>query len=188
MSSPPPPRGPSGYPAPTTATDEALLKWVVENPKANSADFTRAHGFTKSSGHRAWTRIQKAILAQRAGEHRARTPAARLPEQDRETVLATVRHAQSTLLRLARRLDAEVEKAEKEDRPARLDRDTTQAMLSLQRATAGLIETHPGLLELAREAEDEKATDDDLDGILAALGVPAEPGPGGEPGAAPGGS
>lgn len=182
----PPSRRPGPNPPP--ASDEQLLEWVVANPKATSADLTRHWGFTRSAGHRAYQRVHKVLLAQKATEHRARTPAARLPEQDRETVLGTVRDSQAALRLLAKRLREQVEKDATDGTPPSLDRDTTQAMLSLQRATAGLIETHPGLLELAREAEDDKATDDDLDGILAALGIPADDGPAPDGGPAPRGA
>lgn len=58
-------------------------------------------------------------------------------------------------------------------RLSRPDRDTSAAALNWQKTAAGLIESHPGLLELVKGPEASGVDDDNIDDIVEALAGPA---------------
>lgn len=99
-------------------------------------------------------------------------PAALMDEDDRARALTTVRNAYRVIHLIVSRTLGQVEHGPGGQIPS-LDRDTSQALLNLQRVAAGMIDSHPGLMELAKgEEPGENLSEDDLAGILDGI-VPA---------------
>lgn len=138
--------------------------WLRAHPGRGAVDLHRELGVPLSTAYR-WV---EEIRAGAEPAPKKGTPAKLLTEEDRERVLVTVRDSYLVLQTTVARLRLEVEAA---DGVPRIDRDTAQALLNLQRMTAGLVEAHPGLMELAKQGEEQAATDDDVEAILEVLGV-----------------
>lgn len=148
-----------------------IVAWCRLNPSAGAAEVVKRWGIPRSTADRYIALAKLPVPpSPPAAKGRGRaaaprgTPARRMSEDDREAVVATVRDAYAILRMLVERTRVAVEAGSVE-----LNRDTTQAMLNLQRMAAGLVDAHPGLLELVKGASGEgEVTDDDLDAILKA--------------------
>jgi hypothetical protein len=107
--------------------------------------------------------------APRRGRGKKGTPTSAMAEHDRVLVTRTARRAYQVLEIMVERIYTEIVEADKKAVP-KLHRDTAQAMLNLQKMAAGMIDTHPGLLEDLQEGGvDPEATDEDVEGMLEAL-------------------
>lgn len=157
---------------------EEILAWARLNPTATPQDLADRWQVPKTTAVRYHRKAKqrepkppKAPPTPPASPKRG-APAKAMEPSDREEVLATVRDTYAILRNLAARIRRVLERQIDEDGELpKLDRDTSQAMLNLQRMAAGLIDAHPGLLELVKASGDEEVSEDDLRSILQALGV-----------------
>lgn len=178
---------------PPRPTPEQVSAWLDKHPDASGADVAREFGLPATTARR-WTAAHRGRPhkdRRRKGATKGRTAGATTPAprpsrakprvsvedmapQDRERIVGIVRDVHVMLSRLADSTRRYVEAAaEVGDEPPKLDRDTAQAALNLQRMAASLIDSHPGLLELAAAGEDKAkgVGDEDLNDVLAALGI-----------------
>lgn len=98
-------------------------------------------------------------------------PVVGLNADDRQVAIRTVRKTYRALEIMAGRILESIETYEGAGVPL-IDRDTTTALLNLQRMAHGMIDAHPGLMQLAGDDEtDGKApmSVQELDGHLAAI-------------------
>lgn len=157
-------------PAPATVN-----RWILEHPDATLREFREAFPGLPETTARRWLR-SGAPVAETTGaapQRVARTPAAELQPDDRAQVVSIVRG-------IYRALHCYAEAVEAQAASGNFNFDAAQARAArdLQRTAAGLVEAHPGLLELVKAGETEAADDDDLDDIVAALRGPAPNTPG----------
>lgn len=147
---------------------EAASAWLATHPGAAIESFRDAFPDVPTTTLRRWF-ASGALPA--PAPRRGPTPAAELDHDDRQRALATVRSIYSALEAYAKRLEASAEAGD-----LHLDAEAARAAMHLQRTAAGILEAHPGLLELVRAGEPERADDDDLDDILRALRPDKDPG------------
>lgn len=152
---------------------EQFDAWHREHPDATDRDAREAFPELKPTTRRRWLTepsagepYQHPKLSPKAA---AVTPAAKLDPDDRARVIRTVRSILRALEVYAKKVE---EAAESGD--VFFDPKAAQAAMHMQRTAAGLLEQHPGLLELVKAGEGETADDDDLEDIIRALrGPPA---------------
>jgi hypothetical protein len=111
------------------------------------------------------------VDAPRRGRGKMGVPISAMAEHDRVLVTRTTRRAYQILELMVERIWDQVVETDKKTVP-KLHRDTTLAMVNLQRMAAGMIDKHPGLLEDLQEGGvDPMATDEEVEGMLEALDV-----------------
>lgn len=185
------PSRPNNQAHPQAARRQDLIDWLDSLPEGTNptkselmAQFPFNGVTVATSVLKAW-RLRKGYSADvktkadpnsnssrnaRRGANLDRASVERLDPSDRERILRTTRNGHAFLDNMMERLRRRIESLPPDELPL-LDRDTGQTMLSIQKMTSGLVDTHPGLLELA-EKDGSKAPDEkDLKEILEASGV-----------------
>jgi hypothetical protein len=142
---------------------EQVAAWLRANPSATRQEAATKFGWSFATVSANWQALKKPVKTKGA-------PARTMSESDRDAVLETVRDSYAILRMLTRQMRLDIEEAINAKRTPALSRDTIGAMNDLQRMASGMIDAHPGLLELAKSASpDGGIGEDELLGIVDAL-------------------
>lgn len=165
---------------------EAAVAWVKAHP---SETWNAAAAATRRSGStlRRWCKAEgyekppapnpvAAAVAKRARQRSAPrgTPAADLPIDDREQLVATIRKARTLYATVVDRLAAKVDELD-ETESVEIDRGAASLLKQLSSSMRDLVETHPGLMAEVDKAEGGSGVDHEGAERLATMyGVPLE--------------
>lgn len=133
--------------------------FLDQHPDGTAQDLSHALGISRrsASDYLAGVRAERGLPPpERAPTKKPRQPTGAPVEtmapDDRQRVLGIVRDSYATIAHVMKVIRQAVESTDV-DVP-RIDRDTAQALLNLQRTASGLVEAHPGLMELAKANDD----------------------------------
>lgn len=160
-----------------------VAEWLDAHPDATGPQVAEAFGVTRQTGSsykRRWLALRGEPPPNSAPTKKPRNPAAgrapveRMDPNDRERALAVVRDTYALIAATVARMRARVEGCPEGAVPE-IDRDTSQALLSLQKTAVGMIDAHPGLMDLVRQEEGKGVEGDELAQILASMRSPDAP-------------
>lgn len=149
-------------PRPPSVDRDDVHAWLHEHPGATVPDLRKAFPRMAESTARRW--VKDGVPSDYTP--RGAAPVDTLASDDRERLVRMVRG-------LYHAIDLYQQGLVVGGRLNKPDRDTSAAALNWQKTAAGLIESHPGLLELVKGPEGEGATDGQLADLAAGLRGPA---------------